>query len=300
MLKELTRAYSDLLQDKRVRAEQNKYEAFSRQRNAVLLKYRKVFQAFNDLEAGLIRAQTFYSEMKETVESLQKNVETFVSNRRSEGGQLLSSIEERKRAGSGEQAEFERRRLEELMERMSVDPTQKDRASPIKRPGSARPPPLQAQPTYPTAFQSQAYNPVASPPLSSYAPQQQQQQQHQQQQQQQPSYNRQSSFSANGTTYQPSHQSYASPTQQGFVGSPSGQYNPTAYPPVSPPPNQTHFFNPPPHQQRPPQTFAAQQYQQQRASVTQLPPGWQPPPPPPGPPPNQGQGDPYAGLGGWR
>ena len=89
IMKELTRTYGDLLQDKRVRSEQNKYESFSRQRNTVLSRYRKVYQAYVDLNAGLERARQFYSEMKETVESLEKNVQSFVENRRSEGSQLL-------------------------------------------------------------------------------------------------------------------------------------------------------------------------------------------------------------------
>ncbi|KAL0257178.1 bck1-like resistance to osmotic shock [Diplodia seriata] len=84
LMKQLTQTYGDLLQDKRVRSEQSKYEAFSRQRSSVMSKYRKIFQAFNDLISGLMRAQAFYSDMKETVESLQQNVESFVNNRRAE------------------------------------------------------------------------------------------------------------------------------------------------------------------------------------------------------------------------
>ena len=68
-----------------------------------MTKYRRVYQSFNDLVAGLSRAQTFYSEMKDTVLSLQKNVETFVNNRRSEGGQLLTKIEERNKAQGADQ-----------------------------------------------------------------------------------------------------------------------------------------------------------------------------------------------------
>jgi hypothetical protein len=102
-----------------VRSEQSKYEAFSRQRNTVMTKYRRINQSFNDLVAGLMRAQNFYSEMKETVTSLQKNVETFVNNRRSEGGQLLAKIEQGKSQG----ADQEQQRLKELMERMSMDPS---------------------------------------------------------------------------------------------------------------------------------------------------------------------------------
>lgn len=123
LMKELTKSYGDLLQDKRVRSEQAKYESYTRQRNAVLGKYLKVFQAFNDLVAGLERAQSFYSEMRETVESLEKNVETFVNNRRSEGAQLLSQIERDKATNTSGQADRERDRLRELMERMSMDPS---------------------------------------------------------------------------------------------------------------------------------------------------------------------------------
>jgi hypothetical protein len=81
------------------------------------------FQAFNDLIAGLMRAQSFYSEMRETVDSLEENVETFVNNRRSEGAQLLNSIERDKASNAGDQADRERDRLRELMERMSMDPS---------------------------------------------------------------------------------------------------------------------------------------------------------------------------------
>ncbi|KAH8729064.1 BRO1-like domain-containing protein [Phaeosphaeriaceae sp. PMI808] len=147
LLKELTRTYSDLLKDKRVRSEQSKYEAFSRQRNTVMTKYRKVYQSFNDLEAGLLRAQNFYSEMKETVSSLQKNVETFVQNRRGEGGQLLSRIEQSKSQG----ADQEQQRLKELMDRMSMDPS--NSGSPVSNPsGGGRkksiPAPLSSTPSY--------------------------------------------------------------------------------------------------------------------------------------------------------
>ncbi|KAJ4337909.1 bck1-like resistance to osmotic shock, partial [Ascochyta clinopodiicola] len=145
LLKELTRTYSDLLKDKRVRSEQSKYEAFSRQRNTVMTKYRRVNQSFNDLVAGLNRAQQFYSEMKETVSSLQKNVETFVNNRRSEGGQLLARIEQSKSQG----ADHEQQRLKDLMERMSMEPS----GSPVSA-GSGRkksvPPPLSSIPGYPS------------------------------------------------------------------------------------------------------------------------------------------------------
>ncbi|KAL9030498.1 MAG: hypothetical protein Q9196_001385 [Gyalolechia fulgens] len=123
LMKELTKAYGDLLQDKRVRSEQARYEGFTRQRNQVMAKYRRVYQAFGGLIGGLLRAQSFYTEMGETVESLDKNVETFVGNRRSEGAQLLAQIERDKSTNTAGQADRERDRLRELMERMSMDPS---------------------------------------------------------------------------------------------------------------------------------------------------------------------------------
>lgn len=122
-MKELTKLYGDLLQDRRVRSEQLRYESYTRQRNFVLSKYKKIFQAFNDLISGFKRAQRFYSGMKDTVDSLEKNVETFVNNRRSEGAKLLSHIERENAMNASGQADRERDRLRGLMERVSFGQT---------------------------------------------------------------------------------------------------------------------------------------------------------------------------------
>lgn len=132
-MKDLTAAYGDLLQDKRIRAEQSKYEAISRQRNAVLSKFKKTYQTFLDIWAGLDKARQFYTEMMETAESLEKNVETFVSNRRVEGAQLLNQIEQQK----GTDAERDRK-LQGLMERMTMGQGEP--------PGSAKLPPKRPAP----------------------------------------------------------------------------------------------------------------------------------------------------------
>src|SRR5450432_3045640 len=92
LMKELNVTYNNLLQDKRVRSEQSKYEAITRQRASVMSRYKRVYQEFLDLEAGLEAAKKWYAEMKETVNSLDKNVENLVNNRRSEGAQLLNQI----------------------------------------------------------------------------------------------------------------------------------------------------------------------------------------------------------------
>lgn len=96
-MKELTASFNSLLQDKRVRSEQSKYETIQRTRSSVINKYKRAYQEFLDLQAGLNGAKNWYTEMKETVESLDKNVESFVNNRRSEGAQLLNQIEELRR-----------------------------------------------------------------------------------------------------------------------------------------------------------------------------------------------------------
>lgn len=311
-MKELTRTYSDLLQDKRVRGEQNRYEAFSRQRNTVLSKYRKVYQAYMDLQAGLTRAKQFYEEMKDTVDSLKKNVESFVENRRSEGGQLLSAIEKSK--GSG--ADREQTRLRDMMERMSVSPSSGSSQSPMPDQRGHRPPPLQ-QTSY-GQNPSSLYNPARSPPIT-------------------PGYVQQ----ANGTAYQ-----QYTPTSSAFAQQPQTQpqaqqqqqrepYNPNAYGHISPPAHQQYFSPPPTTTQQaghPSTTTYSHQHHGSFSSAQGLPQGWQPPPPPPGPPPQQDygaisamgaghpsgpggyavdprraqgqgqqpQGDPWAGLSAWK
>ncbi|KAF2684578.1 vacuolar protein-sorting protein-like protein bro1 [Lentithecium fluviatile CBS 122367] len=314
LLKELTRTYSDLLKDKRVRSEQSKYDAFSRQRNNVMSKYKRVYQSYNDLNAGLMRAQGFYSEMKDTVSSLQKNVETFVNNRRSEGGQLLQNIEQKKTQGQG--ADHEQQRLKDLMERMSMEPS----GSPVSI-GSGRkksiPAPLSSTPLNQPGYQATStahpsYNPVASPPVTprypmTTAPSQPQYMSPQQQQQ--------PYGSSNGYNQQqppPRRESYQSHSQQypssHHPSNSQSSYNPTNYGPVSPPPHQQYFSPPPnPHttqqqpwgQPPPPHSQHAPQFGGYQSSSTPqpgLPQGYVPPPPPPGPPPNQ-QGD-YAAFGG--
>lgn len=152
LLKELTKTYGDLLQDKRVRSDQQKYEVLQKSRSTVKNKYKKIFTAHEDMIQGLMRAQGFYSEMKDSVDSLEKNVEAFVNNRRAEGAQLLAQIEQNKSNAASGQASAEHERLQKLMERMSMEPQK----SPVI--GDHRPPPLAPQ---------MSYDAVRSPPLPS-------------------------------------------------------------------------------------------------------------------------------------
>ncbi|KAH7327928.1 vacuolar protein-sorting protein BRO1 [Stachybotrys elegans] len=324
LMKELTAAFNDLLQDKRVRGEQSKYETIQRQRSSVVNKYKRAYQEFLDLEAGLQSAKNWYAEMRETVQSLEKNVEAFVKNRRSEGAQLLTQIEQERSAGKSNQAELERERLRGLMERMSMDPTK-----PPSQPSSGRPTPAplfqQGQaPRYPqTNFQGHYQVPNSPPANQASMPQ--------------PNY---PSFGGSPGGAQPFNAPPASTFQQ-------PAYNPSQYGrpsgPTSPPPNQTSFgmsamrgpASPPATQTsfgQPHQGYggygAAQGPQHgqhsQHAQGGYMPPGFVPPPPPPGPPPlgpqqtvhygsqefdasaqaraaqQQRQNDPWAGLNAWK
>ena len=295
-MKELSRKYGDLLQDRRVRSEQNRYEIFSRQRNAVMTKYRRAAQAHGDLNAGLERARGFYSEMKQTVDSLSQNVESFVSNRKAEGGELLSQIEKQRQqsqggltAGGG--ADRDHEKLTELVNRMDVT----GRGSSSQTQPPHRPPPLQHIPSYHQQPHPQhVYNPSTSPPVNSMVhqkpvhsppiyPRYPQQPPQQQQQQAQPQ-----GSQLNGSY------SHFTPSTQG--------YNSNSYGPVSPRPgSQAPMASPgsPPQQHVPVSPPAQQQYYQ----GGNVPAGYKPPPPPPPGRPPQGQAgsaDPWAGLSGWR
>jgi len=272
-MRELTVTFNSLLQDKRVRAEQSKYESIQRQRASVTNKYKRAYQEFLDLQAGLQSAKNWYEEMKETVESLEKNVETFVNNRRAEGAQLLQQIEQDRAASKSAHAVMEQERLRGLMERMSMEPQQ-------NKPPSARntPTPLAFQSPssmYPkTGFNGQYQVPSSPPPTQTTTP---------------------GSFMQSG---------------QGGYGNMA--YNPSSHGripgPASPPPTQTSFnmgprgpASPPPGQTSFPQRYstygnpnAMQQAMQQQPPQPQpqthqqqhfVPAGFVPPPPPPGPPP---------------
>ena len=314
LMKELTRIYSALLQDKRVKSEQTKYENFTKQRSMVMIKYKKVFQAFKDLIDGLSRAQSFYSEMKETVESLEKNVETFVNNRRSEGAQLLNQIEQGKQHITGNHADRERGRLRDLMERMSTDPLTPSlppRASDCRSPpgfGNSRPSEVHFD---------------QDPPMSTSA-----------HSHSAPNNHDGSSMRTPDTNYLPFRHNIAddAPTTHDpyrFSGraTTDNPYNPMTYPYQTPAslPSQHHYS-----QQS---QISQQQQQQQQNQYQHLPHGYIPPPPPPGPPPNlqgnhgysshanppgpggyathqpprlgnihpqQSQNDPWAGLNSWK
>lgn len=336
-MKELTVAYGDLLQDPRIRAEQARYDALSRTRSTTLSKFKKTYQAFLDIWAGLEKARAFYTEMIETAESLEKNVETFVANRRSEGSMLLSSIEKDK----GTDAERQQRKLQEMMSRMSVNATSPQDP---KSPSSMAPIPVHSPPPTPgfppqqqryasgygnnqTPPPAQSMVPPPPPPPPSAGPYQTTFGQY-------PNinngYGRRESYSQgrsdsfqisvpgyrdsqiplpspglppSSQQYHPGHYStgpgHMYSGQQGQQGFNQPQpYNPGAYIPPPPPPGQPNLGN--------------------RQSYGVLPQTTYQPPPPPPPPPQpgqhqqqqqyaqqgqQGQGngqDPWAGLAGWR
>ncbi|KJZ78064.1 Vacuolar protein-sorting protein BRO1 [Hirsutella minnesotensis 3608] len=311
LMKELTATFNALLQDRRVRSEQGKYEAIQRQRSSVINRYKRAYQEFLDLEAGLQSAKNWYTEMKETVQSLEKNVETFVNNRRSEGAQLLNQIEQDRSASKSSQAELERERLRGLMERMSMEPA---KSPPRASTGRPTPAPLfqpgQGPARYPQAsFQGHYQVPTSPPPNAVHM--QQHQHLQQQQQSQQTAHQQQQGFGGYSSPA-PSTNAYAQPAYN------PSQYGPTPGP-TSPPPNQTSFgmtamrgpASPPPNQTSfglgamrgpasptPNQTSfgqtsqAAQMYAgygsspaPQHGQAGFVPAGFVPPPPPPGPPP---------------
>ncbi|KAL4874601.1 BRO1-like domain-containing protein [Aspergillus karnatakaensis] len=268
LMKELTKTYGDLLQDKRVRAEQSKYETITRQRNSVMARYKKIYDSFNNLRSGIVQAQTFYTEMTETVDSLKKNVDTFINNRRSEGAQLLGQIEREKASGTSDHEEREREKLRQLMERLSTEPKPPSVPPPSSATGPAKaksPPPPVKTPAYP----SNIAPPKPSPHFPSAVPQQHGT----------PISHSSSPYGqymppGTGVSYLPS-QSF----QQGAAAPLSEGYNPMAYPipasSMSPPPTQPFYSpTPTPFYTSPTPPVPSSQY---------MPQGYVPPPPPPRP-----------------
>ncbi|KAJ5053165.1 Vacuolar protein-sorting protein [Penicillium chrysogenum] len=293
LVKELDKIHDDLRQDRRFQSEKSKYESITKQRNSVLARYKKVYKAFHGLSSGIKQARTFYKDMGENVDSLRKNVETFINNRRSEGAQLLSQIErdkgmgknadsirrnaeafnknrEQSRGVSG-QEDREREKLRQLMERLSTEP---QNPSALPSTGSAKPPSKVKSP--PPPVQTPAYgttgpSPKPSPrypptmpgvPLSqSPAPYGQ--------------------YIGGGPgTYQTQH------FQQGAAAPLSEGYNPMAYPyqtPVSPPPSQQFFSQTPAPYGGYPNSGTPAPGAGPQPSHYVAPQGYIPPPPPPRP-----------------
>lgn len=301
-MRELTVTFNNLLQDKRVRADQSRYESVQRSRASVINKYKRAYQEFLDLEAGLQSAKNWYKDMRQEAESLEKNVEAFVNNRRAEGAQLLNQIEQDRAANKSSHAALEQERLKNLMERISLD---RSPTSPQPSSGSGgRPTPA------PLSFAPGA---VFNTPLSAY---------------------QKSNFSSQYPASPPATQIAHNPGGQ--QQTPYQQYNPSSLGripgPASPPPNQTSFnIGPGRHPASPPptQTSFAQsrpyslttygnpsalnpqgsgqpgQPPQQSQPGNYVPPGFVPPPPPPGPPPlgpqqtvHYGGNEYYAGMPG--
>ncbi|KAH6687990.1 vacuolar protein-sorting protein BRO1 [Plectosphaerella plurivora] len=290
LMKELNASFNTLLQDKRVRSEQSKYEAIQRQRASAINRYKRAYQEFLEMEAGLQGAKRWYSEMKDTVASLEKNVESFVNNRRTEGAQLLNQIEQEKSTRKDSQAEAERERLRGLMERMSVDP---GNAPP--KPPSARPTPTPLNftstnssgsvPRYPqTNYQNQYQVPQSPPPTQTNIPQY-------------PGFSAPPSSQQYGATQPPSSSFAYNPSQYGRNPGPTSPpphqstFGPAVHRgPASPPPTQLSFsqghqYGGYPNPQQPQQQQQQQHGHTHSHSQSFIPAGFVPPPPPPGPPP---------------
>jgi hypothetical protein len=307
-MRELTVTFNTLLQDKRVRAEQSRYETFQRQRSAVIGKYKRAYQEFLDLEAGLQSAKTWYQEMKETVESLEKNVETFVNNRRAEGAQLLNQIEQEREAKKSAQAALEQERLKNLMERMTIEPPPPQPQHQVSHQPPSRPIPapltFNTAPMYPTttSYAGQYSIPSSPPPTQVTSPQS-----YMPQPTQTFTYNPSAHGRIPGPASPP-------PTQTAF------NIGPVRPGPASPPPTQTTFPQPGRHSTYGNPAVPQPPLHQQAGYV---PPNFVPPPPPPGPPPLGPQQtihygsehypadpnatrpapppqDPWAGLSAWK
>lgn len=276
-MKELTKVYSNLLQDKRVQAEQLKTESRARQHNSVMARYKKVYEAYNGLSTGVNQARIFYRDMRSNVDSLCENVETFINDRRSEGAALLSQIERDKASGVSEQEDHEREKLRQLMERLSTESS--PLASPSITSGGAR----SKVKSPPPSVHAPKHGSTAPPQMSPRYPP-----------------NMPGHSLPHGQYMGPYHP--AGQFQQGAAASLADGYNPMAYPSpasISPPPSQAYYS-------QPPAPYSGY------SNYGTLPPGVAGPPshymgyvPPPPPPPSQTEyppstGAPYpSGPGGW-
>lgn len=162
ILSMIVQLYEVLLLDDRVKKRQREHETLLRRSKDAVSRFTAVYQGFTDLNTGLERARSFYSDMASSVEDLALGIRRFVDGRRAEGSQLLSLIEtvrSRKSSvgssgGSGyghalksppltssvaaapasasaanSTADSDGRMLQELMDRMALGPTSSNKPS---------------------------------------------------------------------------------------------------------------------------------------------------------------------------
>ena len=106
-----------------------------------MARYKKAHDEFGHLQSGVEQAQTFYTEMADTVDSLKKNVETFVNNRRAEGARLLEDIERERARTSPRVEDREQEKLRRMMERLSSTDQKSSTTTTTPLPPAKMPPP---------------------------------------------------------------------------------------------------------------------------------------------------------------
>lgn len=95
-IQELTTAFKDLMEGKEAQNLQSQHDKADRLRRNLTADFNEARSVYNEIKDGLNRGIQFYSGIQDTVDSLQRNIHRFITERANERSRLMDSIESSK------------------------------------------------------------------------------------------------------------------------------------------------------------------------------------------------------------
>ncbi|KAI7904258.1 BRO1-like domain-containing protein [Cokeromyces recurvatus] len=98
VIKELTAAFKSLMEGEEARNLQLQYDKAERLRRNLTADFSEANSIYNEIREGLSKGIQFYSSMQDTIETLQRNIQRFITERTNERNRLIESIQNNKSA----------------------------------------------------------------------------------------------------------------------------------------------------------------------------------------------------------
>jgi hypothetical protein len=95
-IQDLTNAFKSLMEGSEAQTLQLQHDKAERLRRNLTSDFSEANSIYNEVKEGLNRGIQFYSGVQETIESLQRNIQRFISERSNERNRLMDTIESNK------------------------------------------------------------------------------------------------------------------------------------------------------------------------------------------------------------
>ncbi|KAI8643367.1 BRO1-like domain-containing protein [Parasitella parasitica] len=174
-IQDLTFAFKDLMEGEEAQNLQSQHDKADRLCRNLTADFNEARSVYNGIKDDLNRGIQFYSGLQETLDSLQRNIQRFVSERSNERSRLMDSVESTK-------SSREQELLRETLNKYTVAPPPPAPSSSSMSSASISHLTNQTRQmsiSEPTAPTSSGYTPAPPPKPAAFVQQQQQQQYHQ-------------------------------------------------------------------------------------------------------------------------